>query len=108
VCLVLGFLSSSSPLKTTFSLLRIDVLPRLEFGVDCGALGSGVEIVCLWRPRSVDEMMLQRIGVLKFRLHLMKLIQVRLCRGPCDYGVLRLRIAGALIRYSVISVCLWR
>jgi hypothetical protein len=48
-------------------------------------------------------MMSQRIGVLKFRLRQMKLSQVRLRRGTCEFGVPRIRLAGELLRDSDLS-----
>ena len=46
----------------------------------------------------------QRIYVLKFHLRLMRLNQVRLCRGTCEFGVLHLRLAGAGFISRPISV----
>jgi hypothetical protein len=40
----------------------------------------GMVSLCLWR-RHVEEMMSQHIDVLKFRLRLMKLSQIRLYQG---------------------------
>ena len=60
-------------------------------------ISLGVIRVFLRRWRSMVGMTSQHIGVLKFRLRPMKLIQVRLRRGTCVSGVSHLRLAGARI-----------
>lgn len=55
----------------------------------------GMLKVCLRRQRSVERMMSQRIDFPKFHLRLMKLSQIQLRRGTCEFGVPHLRLAGA-------------
>jgi hypothetical protein len=60
--------------------------------------------VCLWRQRLVERIVSQRNGVFKFCICPMKLGQVRLLRGTCEFCVPYLHLSGADIISRPFSV----